>query len=220
MSILLADIKEKAKRLINIAEPITRRQTVAYDSTKNTIIVAGITLEGVTSSVVNSKPLTKQDDGIDYYYTTYYTVTESRTLTVNLLPTSRSLLMLRELALKQQTIKGWFNIAVHENDTIVDVYRGWILELPEITMQMESPDRTVIFGIKSMYTGTSLIDQPTQTEDGYYKRYGTRNDRSYGSNDEVNDNVVVDENSGLAEIPFERDDSVFEPPPIEEDNGE
>lgn len=169
---ILDGIKDKAKKLINKVEPHTLRQTKIYDSSKNKIIVAGITLDGVVNSVINADSLTKQEVGIDYYYTTYYQSSEVRTLTVSLLPTADCLDVLRNLALAQQTSKGWFNIAVHENDKIVNVYRGWIMELPEISMQQDAGDRTVVFGIKTMFSGVSLIDQTTETESINYSKYG------------------------------------------------
>lgn len=208
---ILDGIKEKAKKLIDIVEPHTLRQTKIYDSSRNKIIVAGYTLDGVVNSTINSDTLTKQEVGIDYYYTTYYQVSELRTLTVSLLPTADCLDIIRSLALTQQTSKGWFNIAVHENDKIVNVYRAFILELPEIGMQQDAGDRTVVFGIKTMFSGLSLIDQTTETERINYSKYGIN-----PSDNKPRDNDVISETTG--KVVFKDNPIVDESaPPIFED---
>lgn len=197
MSIVLADIQDKAKALLEKSSPITLRRTQTYDSTKNTIIVAGLTLEGVVNSVLNSDVITKQMTGIDYYYTVVYDSIEQRTLTVSLLPTSRSLNLLRDLALQQQISKGWFNLSVHENDAIINVYRAWIISLPEIGMEYEAANRDIVFGVKSMYSGIHSIDQPTEFEQNNFGTYGNR-----AQNYNFPDKSVIDENTGLVITPI------------------
>lgn len=188
---ILDGIKDKAKELLKVAEPFAVRQTQTYNAAKNRIIVAGLPLDGVVSSTLNADVITRQETGIDYYYTTYYQSLEQRTLTVVFLPTAKSLDVLRNLALKQQITKGWFNLSVHENDKIVNVYRAWIISLPEISMQQEAGDREVVFGIKSMYSGIHSIDQPTDFESENYSKYGSR-PQDAGSNK----TSVIDEESG------------------------
>lgn len=188
---ILDGIKDKAKELLKVAEPFAVRQTQTYNAAKNRIIVAGLPLDGVVSSTLNADVITRQVTGIDYYYTTYYQSLEQRTLTVVFLPTAKSLDVLRNLALKQQITKGWFNLSVHENDKIVNVYRAWIISLPEISMQQEAGDREVIFGIKSMYSGIHSIDQPTDYESENYSKYGAR-PQDAGSNN----TSTIDEKSG------------------------
>ena len=185
------EIKEKAKELLNVSEPYAVRQTQTYNASKNAIIVAGLTLDGVVSSTLNSDVITKQDTGIDYYYTTFYDSIEQRTLTITFLPTAKSLSVLRSLAFKQQLHRGWFNLSVHENDRIVSVYRTWIISLPEISMQQEAGDREVVFGIKSMYSGVRSIDQPTDYENQIHSKYGAR-PQDAGSNK----TSVIDEETG------------------------
>ena len=188
---ILDGIKDKAKELLKVAEPFSVRKTQTYNAAKNRIIVAGLPLDGVVSSTLNADVITRQETGIDYYYTTYYQSLEQRTLTVVFLPTAKSLDVLRNLALKQQITKGWFNLSVHENDKIVNVYRAWIISLPEISMQQEAGDREVIFGIKSMYSGIHSIDQPTDYESENYSKYGSR-PQDAGSNK----TSVIDEETG------------------------
>lgn len=172
---ILDDIKEKAKGLLNIAEPYATRQTKGYDASKNSVVVAGFPLDSVVSSVVSSDSITRQETGIDQNYTTYYEVITARTLTVTLLPTASCLPVLRLLALKQLENKGWFNISVNENDTIVNTYRGWIMDLPELDMRQEAGDRVITFGIKPIHAGVAVIDQ-TDNQEQTYSRVGSRPD--------------------------------------------
>ena len=178
---ILDGIKDKAKNLLNLSEPYVTRQTNIYNASNNKVFVAGIPIDSMVTTVISADVITKQETGIDYYYTAIHQVIEQRTLTVTVLPTADCLPLLRVLALKQQQTKGWFNISVHENDNIVNVYRGWILELPEIGMQQEAADRSITFGIKPMHSGISVIDQPTKFEEQQYSKYGVSPDLG-GSN--------------------------------------
>lgn len=187
---ILDNIKDKAKELLNIAEPYTTRQTSGYDASKNSVVVAGFPLDSVVTSVVSADSITRQEVGIDPTYRVYYEAVTARTLTVTVLPTARCLPVLRLLALKQIENKGWFNISVNENDTIVNTYRGWIMDLPELNMSQEAADRIITFGIMPVHAGVSVIDQSTDDEQTY-SRVGSRPD--LGSAD---DNTIIDENTG------------------------
>ena len=192
MSINLKDIKDRAKSLLEKSEPYITRQTAGYDSAKNKIIVAGYPLDGVVSATISSDTLTRQESGIDYQYMAIVESTNVRTLTVTVLPTASCLEIIRLLALRQIQNKGWFNISVHENGNIVNVYRGVILELPEIGMQQEASDRQIVFGIKTMFAGVSVISQPTETETRTYSRYGVNPSES-----NIKDKDIVRENGGV-----------------------
>lgn len=207
MTIVLKDIKDKAKKLLNDSEPYVTRQTGVYDSTKNKIIVAGYTLDGVVSSTLSADTISIQQQGIDYGYTGVHEMLTQRTLTVTVLPTATCLEMVRLLALRQLENKGWFNLSVHENDKIVNVYRAWIIELPEIGMQAEGLDRQITFGLKTMFTSVSLIDQPTSTEQALYSRYGIDPSRGIVN---IDDKTVVAENGRVFTI-LEEGDAGYEP---------
>ena len=161
---ILDGIKEKAKNLLKVSEPYATMDTSVYDPSLNKVIVAGITLDGVVSSTVSADVLTTQETGIDYYYTVYHQSFQQRTLTVQILPTARCLPILRVLALEQQTALGWFNISVHENGRVENVYRGWVISTPEVDNSVNAEDKSFVFGIKPMFSGSSYIDQPTQKE--------------------------------------------------------
>ena len=203
MAIDLKSMKERAKGLLNKAEPFVTRPTAGYDSAKNRVIVAGYTLDGVVTSSLSADTILKQEVGIDYRYTALYEVITQRTLTVTILPTARCLDVLRILALKQLENKGWFNISIHENNNIVNVYRGWIIELPEIGMQQEAGDRQVIFGVKTMFTSMSVIDQPTDTESETFSKYGI-NPSKAGADDS---RLVVSENGKVFTLEDDYDEN-------------
>ena len=191
---ILDDIKEKATKLLNMSEPFVTRDTAVYDASLNMVIVAGMPLDGVVSSFVNSDVLTSQESGIDYYYTTYYRSLEQRTLSVEILPTATCLPLIRLLALEQQTSRGWFNISVHETGRVEDVYRAWVISLSNIDSSREAENKTITFGIKPMFAGVSLIDQPTDTEVLTYSRYGS-SPYTYA----WKDSMIIYEDTGLGE---------------------
>jgi hypothetical protein len=169
---ILDGIKDKAKDLLSISEPYATRKVGVYDASTNKVFVAGLLIDGLVSSAISADSITNQETGIDYYYTTYHEVITQRTLIITVLPTAKCLPVLRLLALRQLENKGWFNLAVHENNNIVNVYRGWIMDLPEISMSQDSADRTIMFGIKPMHSGVSVIDQPSEFEEINYSKYG------------------------------------------------
>ena len=213
---ILTEIKDKAKELLKVSEPYTVRQTQTYNAAKNRIIVAGLPLDGVVSSTLNADVITKQETGIDYYYTTYYHSIEQRTLTVTFLPTARSLDVLRDLALKQQISRGWFNLSIHENDKIINVYRAWIISLPEISMQQEAGDREVVFGIKPMFSGVRSIDQPTDYENQIHSKYGARpQDAGANKTSTINENTgeiisrpIINPNAPVDDDPIINDPNI------------
>lgn len=190
---VIDDIKAKAEKLLKLSSPYITRDTSVYDSSLNKIIVAGFPLDGVVSSTVSADTLTKQETGIDYYYTTYYQSNEQRTLTVQILPTANCLPIMRLLALQQQETKGWFNLSVHENGKIENVYRAWIINLPDVANSREAEDKTIVFGVKPMFVGVSIIDQPTTAEADTYSRYGGFSSGAY------DDSMIVNENTGMGE---------------------
>lgn len=194
---ILDDIKGKALELLKMSEPYLTRGTTGYDASKNSVVVAGFPLDGVVTSVISADTLTRQEIGIDQTYRVVYDVITARTLTVTVLPTAKCLSVLTLLALRQSETKGWFNIAVNENDTIVNTYRGFILDLPEISMSQEAADRVITFGIVPMHSGVSVIDQSKATAEDIYSREGSRPDLGGAS-----DNAYINEDNGdLVEIP-------------------
>lgn len=196
---ILDNIKEKAQELLKMSEPYATRATTGYDASKNSIVVAGFPLDGVVSSTISADTLTRQETGIDYYYTVLYETVTARTLSVTVLPTAKCLPFLRLLALRQLETKGWFNISVNENDSIVNVYRAAIMDLPEIGMSQEATDRTIVFAIKPMHSGVSVIDQSTTTEQEVYTKSGARPDLGG-----ANTNTIINESTGgLTDVPYQ-----------------
>ena len=114
---VLDELSDKANSLLDKygLNNVVKRQTQLYDSSKNTILVAGIPLVGVVSSSINAENILKQEQGVDVNYTIYYETIESNTLTITLLPTSPSNDLIKDLRVAQQKTKGWFSVSVHEN---------------------------------------------------------------------------------------------------------
>ena len=64
---VLDELSDKANSLLGKygLNNVVKRQTQLYDSSKNTILVAGIPLVGVVSSSINAENILKQEQGID-----------------------------------------------------------------------------------------------------------------------------------------------------------
>lgn len=162
---ILDGIKDKAQQLMGKASSLVTRKTDVYDASKNSITVAGVTLDGVVSASLSDKQVTQQLAGNDSTYYTYYDVITPQTLAINLLPTARANEVLEMLYERQNRLKGWLQISITENGVLQGVFRGHIIALPEKQMQTESNDRTYTFGVTTVITPVA-IDQNT-TEDNF-----------------------------------------------------
>lgn len=166
------DIKRRAKNVLEVAKPYAEKSSGVYDVSKNKIIVAGIPLDGVVEAKLSESVLTRHENGIDHRYVAIYKSIEQKTFSVSLLPTARCLDLLYQLGDSQQLYSGWFNISIHENGRLVDVYRAWINTLPEVSMRAETDNKVVTFGVKTMLDSVARVDTPTEFETDTYKRYG------------------------------------------------
>jgi hypothetical protein len=202
---ILEGIKTKALTLLDIAEPYLPRSTASYDASLNRVIVAGFPLDGIVTYTISADTIMRQETGIDYYYNGITEVITERTLTVTVLPTSKCLSVLRLLALRQLETKGWFNIAVHENNSIVNVYRAFILEMPEIATSQETADRQIVFAIKTMHSGFTAVDDSTNTEDDIFKEYSIRPEDS-----NIEKNIIINERTNGVTQTSEGVDSYIE----------
>lgn len=204
------EIKARAKEVIDTASPYAARNSGVYDPSKNKIIVAGIFLDGVVDAKLSPESVTRHSVGIDQRYIAVYRTIEQRTLTVDLLPTANCLNLLRRLADVQQNNSGWFNLSVHENGRLVDVYRAWINQLPEVSMKVDADNKQVVFGVKAMIDTISSPDTPTTTETDVRTKAG----RPYAV-DKLGGNVFVDENNNRVDefIPQDNIDKAVESNP-------
>lgn len=182
------EIKSRAKEVIDIASPYAARNSGVYDVSKNKIIVAGVFLDGIVDAKLSAETITRHDVGIDQRYVAIYKTIEQRTLTVELLPTANCLPLLRRLADVQQRNSGWFNISIHENGRLVDVYRAWINQLPEVSIKSDADNKQVVFGVKTMIDTVSAADTPTPTETDVRTKAG----KPYAV-DKLGGNVLVNE---------------------------
>ena len=183
------EIKNRANEALRIAAPYAARSSGIYDSSLNKVIVAGIELDGVVEAKLSQEMLTRHDNGIDHRYVAIYKTIEQKTLTVELLPTANCIEQLHKLAEVQQRSSGWFNISIHENGKLVDVYRAWINSLPEVNLKTETDNKVVVFGVKTMLDSVAKIDQPTEFETAIRKEASRPN--------WADKNIGVDEQTGV-----------------------
>lgn len=187
------EIKARAKEVIDTATPYAVRNSGVYDPSKNKIIVAGITLDGIMDAKLSAELLTNHQSGIDHRYIAIYKSIEQKTLTVDLLPTASCLPLLHQLGDIQQKSSGWFNISIHENGLLVDVYRAWINQLPEVSFKAETDNKQVVFGVRSMVDSVAKVDTPTTFETATRKGAGRP---SWADKNRETADITVDENTG------------------------
>lgn len=118
-----------------------------YDPSKNTISVAGLTLDGITSADITEISSTQAEVGVDQKYYTFYDVFSLITLTVNLLPTASCLTLMNKLDQSCKKNKATFTINVTENGVLLDNFRGHIMTLPKTSLNSQGDDKTIIFGL-------------------------------------------------------------------------
>ena len=162
---VLDELSDKANSLLDKygLNSVVKRQTQLYDSSKNTILVAGIPLVGVVSSSINAENILKQEQGIDVNYTVYYETIESSTLTITLLPTAPSNDLFKDLRIAQQKTKGWFSVSVHENGKLEGVYKAYILSMPQKDMQTDSNDRVYVLALNQYAPNLMRIQEINET---------------------------------------------------------
>lgn len=142
---ILTDVVQKARDLVNKA--VTRTITV-YDSSKNSIIVSGLTLDGVVKVNLSSKKIGESPVATDQAYFGFYDVWENLTLEVTLLPTAKSVSALELLSYSQRLYKGHSRISIMENGQAVGTYLGYITSTPAIDLEKEAGDRVYTFALK------------------------------------------------------------------------
>lgn len=147
---LLSDIKAKAESLLKDAGEQVKRDTQVYDASKNYVIVSGVTLDGVVSSVLSADVIMNHESGIDSTYQMVYENVDTKTLTITLLPTANANSILKHLAKRQKDLKGWCKIVVVDNGETVNIFRGVLMQGAEITSQAESADRQYTFAVTNL----------------------------------------------------------------------
>lgn len=193
------DIKNRATEALRTVAPYAARSSGVYDVRKNKVIIAGFEIDGVVDAQVSAEVLTRHESGIDHRYVAIYKSIEQKTLTLELLPTANCLDFLYRLGEYQQRYSGWFNISIHENGKLVDVYRAWINQLPEVSLKAETENKKVIFGIKTMLDSVARVDTPTKFETETYKNSGRDRIVDIDGNviDGIDENqVIVKESDG------------------------
>lgn len=143
---LLDTLKSKAADLWG-GGAILNRASPIYDPARNTIVVAGLTLDGVVQAVLSERVFTRSEFGIDPSYYTYYDTNEIRTLTVELLPTAKCVTLMNSLAIAQRQKGGWFTIEIADNGVATNNLRGHIISANGYTQSEDAPNKQVVFGV-------------------------------------------------------------------------
>ena len=157
---ILNELASKAKDLLTGGDFLNRK-TKVYDASKNKIIVAGFTLDGVVSSSLSQQAVSKVEQGVSRGYYTFVDVWDAQTLTVNVLPTAKCNDLLELLATEQSKKKGYFSLYVSENGNIVNVYKARLISIPERQMQLEANDRQYVFGLYTTPSESLSYDSTT-----------------------------------------------------------
>lgn len=157
---ILNELASKAKDLLTGGDFLNRK-TKVYDASKNKIIVAGFTLDGVVSSSLSQQAVSKVEQGVSMGYYTFVDVWDAQTLTVNVLPTAKCNDLLELLATEQSKKKGYFSLYVSENGNIVNVYKARLISIPERQMQLEANDRQYVFGLYTTPSESLSYDSTT-----------------------------------------------------------
>ena len=157
---ILNELASKAKDLLTGGDFLNRK-TKVYDASKNKIIVAGFTLDGVVSSSLSQQEVSKVEQGVSMGYYTFVDVWDAQTLTVNVLPTAKCNDLLELLATEQSKKKGYFSLYVSENGNIVNVYKARLISIPERQMQLEANDRQYVFGLYTTPSESLSYDSTT-----------------------------------------------------------
>lgn len=160
---ILDGILDKAKSLLGGASELAKRTTDVYDASKNRILICGLEIDGVVSSTLSERVITQVDQGLDVTYYTYYDVIVPQTLTISLLPTSKSNDVLEMICDEQRRSRGWLSIVVYENGNIIESYRGHFISLTDRQMQQEGNDRQYVFGVTTVSTPVA-ISQPVDNQ--------------------------------------------------------
>lgn len=157
---ILNELASKAKDLLTGGDFLNRK-TKVYDASKNKIIVAGFTLDGVVSSSLSQQAVSKVEQGVSRGYYTFVDLWDAQTLTVNVLPTAKCNDLLELLATEQSKKKGYFSLYVSENGNIVNVYKARLISIPERQMQLEANDRQYVFGLYTTPSESLSYDSTT-----------------------------------------------------------
>lgn len=179
MSNVLTNLVGKARSLLN---DFVTRNTKIYDASKNRIIISGLTLDGVVSATLSSKSTGTVPDSIDEAYFGFYDTWSNTTLTLEILPTAKSVDALNGLHRSQAQYKGYCSVTLTENGEFIGSFKGYITQLPSIGMKGEADNRTfefvlwnpVVYGVNTTeplagnalgsLTGSDLEDNTTISE--------------------------------------------------------
>ena len=155
---IVSGLLGKAQNLLGKA--ITRK-TKVYDASKNRFVVAGITLDGLTSVELSGDVISKTETGIDSQYYAYYETFENITARLTVLPTAQCNDVLKALKHAQTRRKGWVMVSMYDNGNFVGDFHGHLISAGALTQGIEAGDIEYTFGLYPLDT-TIIANTLTQ----------------------------------------------------------
>lgn len=131
-----------------IIDFLKKSSTLVYDPSENSISVAGLVLDSVTSIDIKYEDITKVIYGTHGSYTTIVKQNpKCAIVTVSMLPVARCLLDLKRLSDHTKTVGGFFETIVIKNKVIEAQGKSWITKFPDQLITQEGVDVSYQFGI-------------------------------------------------------------------------
>lgn len=141
---------------------LKKTKTAVYDPSANTVNVAGMVLDGVTSIDVKYSEKYKTIEGVHGKYTTAVPLNDkSAILTVSFLPTAQCLPNLHRLMLYIKQNGGMFESIIVNNGVNVLQGTSWFLRVPDYTLVAEASDVVYSFGVNTYATPTTTQSRDT-----------------------------------------------------------
>lgn len=138
---------------MSIFDFLKKSGTLVYDPSENSISVAGLVLDSVTSIDVKYEDITKVVYGTHGSYTTIIKQNpKCAIVTVNLLPVARCLLDLKRLSDHTRNSGGFFEILVIKNKVIEAQGKSWVTKIPDQSITQEGADVSYQFGLNLYHT--------------------------------------------------------------------
>lgn len=131
----------------NLLGKVITRKTKVYDASKNRFVVAGITLDGLTSVELSGDLVSKTELGIDGQYYAYYEAFDNATARLSVLPTARCNDILKALKHAQTKRKGWVKVSIYDNGNFVGNFNGHLMSTGSLSQGIEAQDIEYVFGL-------------------------------------------------------------------------
>ena len=158
-------VKDKIKTLVG---KVTTNQIKVYDSSKSSVTVAGMKLDGVVEVNISNGVVGEAVEGLSDNGDFFQERHQTQQLTIKLLPTSKAIDSLSQLYQAQYRTKGYIYISVVENGVSVGDYSGYLITFPEITFNKKAEHRIFAFVVRDVgkiTTSVEYVGSNTRTQE-------------------------------------------------------